>query len=114
MARRLAIIKKKALAAAASLVTLATTTYLNHRRFRSCYVRPINCLRKEKGEFHVLVSDLRQLDEERPRVYFRMTKEQFDKLLEMVELRLIHPKNHLMTSALLMLFTANFRKVLFL
>ena len=114
MARRLAIIKKKALAAAASLVTLATTTYLNHRSLRSCYVRPINCLRKEKGEFQVLVSDLRQPDEERHRVYFHMTKEQFDKLLEMVELRLIHPKNHLMTSALLMLFTANFRKVLFL
>ena len=90
MARRLAIIKKKALAAAVSLVTLATTTYLNHRRFRSCYVRPINCLRKEKSELHVLVSDFRQLDEERHRVYFRMTKEQFDKLLEMVELRLIH------------------------
>ena len=88
MARIGAMVKKKTLAAAALLVLMATTAHLKRQRLRSCYVRPINYARKEKGEFHTLVADLRQLDAERHHAYFRMTTEQFDKLLQIVGPRL--------------------------
>ena len=77
MARIGAMVKKKTLAAAALLVLMATTAHLKRQRLRSCYVRPINYAQKEKGEFHTLVADLRQLDTERHHAYFRMTTEQF-------------------------------------
>ena len=49
-------------------------------------VHPINAARKEKGQFHTLMEELRQ-DAERFHSYTRMSMSAFDKLLGLLEQR---------------------------
>ena len=42
----------------------------------------MNKSRHRKGEFHVLIGDLRNQDQERHHMYFRMSKNRFDELLK--------------------------------
>ncbi|KAH6919742.1 hypothetical protein HPB50_029270 [Hyalomma asiaticum] len=67
---------------------------IKRKRKRSMYMRPIFDRRPIFGEYHHLVSELRRNDPEYHFKYFRMTKASFDRLLEMVYPRILHPPNH--------------------
>jgi len=54
------------------------------RRKKRKWVHEINIERKDFGEFHTLMPELRQ-DEKRFYVYFRMPIECFDKILSLIK-----------------------------
>lgn len=60
------------------------------RRGREYWVHPINQTRREFGEFDKLYKDLRNFPD-RFFVYFRMTTEQFDYILDKIHQRLFKP-----------------------
>ncbi|GLV38517.1 hypothetical protein CBL_05127 [Carabus blaptoides fortunei] len=64
--------------------TLAAFTHLESVKSRRLWVHDINKQREKLGEFHKLVPEL-QKDPKRFHMYFRMTKEQFDFLHELIE-----------------------------
>ena len=62
-------------------VALVYALYVGRRRrVRRCWVHPILRKRLQRGEYHVLVQELR-LDDELFLQYFRMSKGHFDELL---------------------------------
>src|SRR5208283_1639330 len=58
--------------------------------YRSYYIRPVNLARKQKGEWHQLIQELRDHDAERHFSYFRMAKEGFDYLVNLITPELLH------------------------
>ena len=54
------------------------------RRKKRKWVHEINVERKEFGEFHTLMPELRQ-DEKRFYIYFRMPSECFDEILSLIK-----------------------------
>ena len=54
------------------------------RRKKRKWVHEINVERKEFGEFHTLIPELRQ-DEKRFYIYFRMPSECIDKILSLIK-----------------------------
>jgi len=54
------------------------------RRKKRKWVHKINIERKDFGEFHTLMPELRQ-DEKRFYIYFRMPSEYFDKILSLIK-----------------------------
>ena len=61
------------------------------RRF---YVRQLNVDREQNGELHRRVKRMREVDPQIHREYFRMTKEQFDLILDKIRDRIAHKNNH--------------------
>ena len=59
------------------------------RRRRSVWVRPIFVRRRQQGEYHQLLQEMRLADPESHFRYMRMSKERFDRLLAMVSHRVI-------------------------
>lgn len=64
------------------------------RRNRRFYVRPLNDSRLIRGEYNLLCSDVRSLDEESHTFLFRMNKQRFDDLLRRVGPLITKKKNH--------------------
>ena len=58
------------------------------------YIRPLNSLRNVRGEYAILVNDLRSMDEERHFQFFRMSKERYNDLLRRLKEKLTFGKNH--------------------
>ena len=58
------------------------------------YIRELNLTRTVKGEYTTLVKEMRQLDEERHFMYFRMSYRRFEELLQRVQEKITFPKNH--------------------
>ena len=54
------------------------------KRRRSVWVRPIFSRRKQQGEYHSLLQEMRFSDPESHFRYLRMSKERFDSLLSMM------------------------------
>ncbi len=54
------------------------------RKRRKMWVRPIFAKRRQQGEYHNLLQELRLTDSDSHFAYMRMTKETFDLLLEKV------------------------------
>ena len=54
------------------------------KRKRKYWVHPILRLRREEGEFHLLIKELRNYPK-RFKIYLRMSVEQFDALLAILE-----------------------------
>ncbi|GAV07002.1 hypothetical protein RvY_16902 [Ramazzottius varieornatus] len=70
------------------LLRLAKAYYISQyrpKKARSMYIRPVNLHRQQKGEFYALIQEIRSEDPEQHHTYFRMNKETFDELLEIVE-----------------------------
>lgn len=61
-------------------VSVLTTMIVKNSGNRKTWVHPINLNRKVYGEFHHLMLE----DEQRFQMYFRMNKEEFYSLLEMI------------------------------
>ena len=53
-------------------------------RKRRMWIRPIFTKRKQQGEYHNLLQEIRLSDPESHFRYLRMSRERFDSLLEMV------------------------------
>lgn len=64
------------------MITL--TVFFYFRKRQRIWVHDINMARESKGEYHMLFQELRQ-HEERFYVYFRMTVDCFDELLELIK-----------------------------
>ena len=85
-----------------SLVEMASreqllAIWLLHRRKKKKsrrYVRELNLTRTLNGEYVTLVQEMRELDEERHFMYFRMSFRRFQDLLERVRKEITYPKNH--------------------
>ena len=71
------LLKKKILL---QLLLLQTSTKPKKKNKKKCWVRKIYAERKEKGEFHLLVRDLKLHDHEYFFKCFRMSPENFEKL----------------------------------
>ena len=54
------------------------------RAMRRVWVRPIYRMRRQQGDFHNLLQEMRLNDPESHFKYLRMSKEKFDSLLQMV------------------------------
>ena len=68
--------------------------YRPMQRRRRWWVHPILQLRREHGAYYRLVREL-QLDNERFHQYFRMSREEFARLLQMTEGRIAKKKTQL-------------------
>ena len=66
------------------VLLLARKKTLERKKRRKMWIRPIFKRRKEQGEYHNLVQELRLDDSESHFKYMRMSKERFDYLLSMV------------------------------
>ena len=54
---------------------------------RRPYISKFNASRCQRGEYHALIQELRDIDEERHHQYFRMSKERFEELLKCIKER---------------------------
>ena len=88
------ITKKKKRAAVTFLILSAVSEHLKARRTQSCHVRQLNIRRKENGEYHDLIQEMRLIDPERHFVYFRMSEDLFDELLQSIGPFLARPETH--------------------
>lgn len=75
--------KKKLLLLKKKVILLDAIQHDEQRKSRRVWVHEINTQRNEKGLYHTLVQELR-LDNERHSQYFRMDKDSFDHLLELI------------------------------
>ncbi len=57
---------------------------MRRKRCRRIWIRPIFAKRKQQGEYHNLLQEMRLSDPESHFRYLRMSRERFDALLEMV------------------------------
>ena len=62
------------------------------KKQRRSYVQIVNASRCQRGEYHSLLQELRNADEECHHQYFRISKERFDELLEAIKDRLVCAK----------------------
>lgn len=60
------------------------------RKKRSMWVRPIFRLRRQQGEYHNLLQEIRLSDPDSHFRYMRMSKDRFDSLLAEVLKNIIH------------------------
>ena len=88
------ITKKKKRTAVIFLLLSAVCEHLNAGPTRSCYVRQLNIRRKENGENHDLIQEMRLIDPERHFIYFRMSKDLFDERLQAIGPFLARPETH--------------------
>ena len=88
------ITKKKKRAAVTFLILSAVSEHLKAGRTRSCYVRQLNIRCKENVAYHDLIQEMRLIDPERHFIYFRMSKDLFDKLLQGIGPFLARPETH--------------------
>ena len=58
------------------------------------YIRKINISRPIDGEFHLLVKELREMDQELFFKYFRMNSQRFDQLLLLIKSKIDHNYTH--------------------
>ena len=65
------------------------------RQRRSLWVRPVLLRRNQCGELHTLVQELRQIDPEGHRRYFRMNVQEFDEVLAKIEPTITKQATHL-------------------
>ena len=86
--------KEKKRAALTFLTLSAVSEHLKAGRTWSCYVRQLNIRRKENGEYHDLIQEMRFTDPERHFIYFWMSKDLFDKLLQAVGPFLARPETY--------------------
>ena len=75
---------------------LLLALHLRRRRhkktLRSSWVRPIFTRRRQQGEYHNLLQEMRLSDPESHFRYLRMSKERFDSLLAKVSIAINHYK----------------------
>lgn len=64
------------------------------RRKRRWYVRPINRSRGTEGEFVKLVNEMRSIDHQYYREYFRMSPKVFDMLCDRIRPFITHAPTH--------------------
>ena len=79
-----------------TLLLLQAVRYarLRRKQQRRFYVRQFNVDREQDGEFRRRVKRMREVDPQIHREYFRMTKEQFDLILDKIRDRIAHHNNH--------------------
>ena len=66
------------------LLIVAVRSYLKKKRKRRFAVHPLNSVRLAQGQFHTLMTFLRN-DEEKFYSYFRMSASLFDELLSLIQ-----------------------------
>ena len=59
------------------------------KKQRICWVRPILLRRDQVGEYHTLVQEMRTSDPAAHQRYFRMSVDDFDELLDMVNEKIL-------------------------
>ena len=66
------------------LMVLLLALRRKNRKKRRMWVKPIFAKRRQQGEYHNLLQELRLVDPESHFLYLRMSKERFDSLLSRV------------------------------
>ena len=66
------------------VISLLRRRRSKRRAMRRVWVRPIYRMRRQQGDFHNLLQEMRLNDAESHFKYLRMSKEKFDSLLQMV------------------------------
>ena len=66
---------------------------LYRKEQRRSYVRMVNITRCQRGEYHSLLKELRNVDEERHHQYFRMSKESSTNYCKLLRIDLFVPKD---------------------
>ena len=66
------------------VISLLRRRRSKRRAMRRVWVRPIYRMRRQQGDFHNLLQEMRLNDPESHFKYLRMSKEKFDSLLQMV------------------------------
>lgn len=69
------------------MVAATAVLFALHHECRDYWVHPINQGRKEFGEFHVLWPQI-SIDDERCKMYLRMTRKEFNVLYDLLEPKL--------------------------